>query len=402
MASCRAPHRRQSSRRRTHLIPLLFVLMADPSTTLLTAQSTSADSDRRVEQLYAAAKAAEARGDVAGAVSKYESMIEIVPGLGAAHNNLGALYFRQGEYRKAVEVLRQGLKVDPAMHSASALLGISLYKLGEHAAARPPLEAALRANPKDDHAVRFLAKNLMKLGEWQAAEARLQQLALLQPEDQETWYMLGTVYMELSKQALARMNEIDPDSSLAHQVSGEIMESMKNYDGALAEYKKSVEMAPDRPGAHYKLGNLYAMTAQWDAASREFQAELAIDSRNCLAQWRLGHILLEQNLNPEEALADVDKALAICPDLAPARLDRGRAALKLGRYHEALADLQAAAKASPDEPGAHFFLAQAYRGVGRVQDATQEMRIFAELEERARSATAQRARDVIRAKENPR
>ena len=364
------------------------------------AQSSSG-GDARVEQFYAAAKAAEARGDVAGAVSHYESMLQVAPGLGAAYNNLGALHFRVGEYGKAVDVLRKGLKVDPGMHSASALLGMSLYELGDHAGARQPLEAALRANPKDDHATRVLAKNLMKLGEWEAAADRLRQLTRLQPKDQEAWYLLGTVLMELSKQALARMNEIDPDSPLAHQVAGEIMESMKNYDGALVEYRKSVEMAPDRPGAHYKLGNLYAMTAQWEAAERELRAELAVDPRNCLAKWRLGHILLEQNLDAAQALADVTGDLAICPDLTPARVDRGRALLKLDRHQDALADLQAAAKEDAEASSVHFFLAQAYRGLGRVEEARREMRIFSELEERARAATAQRAREVGRAREEP-
>jgi tetratricopeptide (TPR) repeat protein len=369
-------------------LALLFVLTA------------SAPAPPTIEQLQAAAKAAEARGDVAGAVSKYEAMLALEPRLGAIYNNLGALHFRHGAYERAVVVLRKGLKVDPSMHSASALLGISLFKLGDAAAARAPLEAALRANPNDDHALGFLAKAHMKRGEWEEAAARLQQRARLQPKDQETWYLLGTVFMELSRKALARLNEIDPDSALSHQVSGEILESMKNYDGALAEYKRSVELEPDRPGAHYKLGNLYAMTAQWEAASRELQAELAVDPRSCLAHWRLGHILLEQSLEPEKALADVDRALAICPDLMPARLDRGRALLKLGRFPDALADLQAAAQASPDESAPHFFLAQAYRGLGRAQEAVQEMRLFGELEERARSAGEQRARDAVRAKDD--
>lgn len=372
----------------------LLILYALGAASWLGAQTVS------VEQLHAAAKAAEARGDVAGAVSKYEEMLRIAPGLGAAYNNLGALHFRHGEYGKAVEVLRKGLKVDPKMNSASALLGISLFKMGDHANARAPLEAVLKANPNDEHATRYLAKSLLKLGEWEAATQRLQQLARLQPKDQEAWYLLGTAHMELSKQALTRMTEIDPDSSLAHQVTGEIQEGVKNYEGALAAYKKSVEKEPDRPGAHYKLGNLYAMTAQWEPARAAFLAELAIDPRNCLARWRLGHILLEQNLDPQEALSDVDKALAICKDLTPARIDRGRALLKLERHADALVDLQAAARATPEEPSVHFFLAQAYRGLGRGEEARQAMRIFGELEERARAATAERAREAVKVKEN--
>ena len=59
------------------------------------------------------------------------------------------------------------------------------------------------------------------------------------------------------------------------------MESMKNYDGALIEYKKAVEMAPQQAGTHYLLGNAYWSLRMWDAASEQFRAELANDPGNC-------------------------------------------------------------------------------------------------------------------------
>src|SRR5258708_25872545 len=65
------------------------------------AQSNSAAADQRVQELYAQAKAAEARGDLGAAVASYESLLQIAPRLGPAYNNLGALYLKQREYRKA-------------------------------------------------------------------------------------------------------------------------------------------------------------------------------------------------------------------------------------------------------------------------------------------------------------
>ena len=51
------------------------------------------------------------------------------------------------------------------------------------------------------------------------------------------------------------MNEIDPESVWVHEISGEVMESMKNYEGAVLEYKKAVELAPQQAGTHYLLAN---------------------------------------------------------------------------------------------------------------------------------------------------
>jgi len=388
----------QWSRGKTPVIfRLLFVTVVLSSA--IRAQSNSTASDQHVQELYAQAKAAESRGDLPAAALTYESLLQAAPRLAPAYNNLGSLYVRLREYKKAAAVLERGLKIDPRMSSASALLGIARYEMADYAGARAPLEAALRGNPKDDNAELFLANDLIKLGELDLAAEHLRKLSQRQPANQEIWYLLGKVHMKLSEQALSKLNEIDADSVWAHEISGEVMESMKNYDGALIEYKKAVDMAPQQTGAHYLLGNAYWSLSMWDAASEQFLAELTNDPGNCLAQWKLGNIVLEQRGDPGEALANVQKALDLCPNLMSARVDRARSLVKLDRPAEAVRDLEAAEKADPAEPSTHFLLAQAYRALGKTQEAQAEMKLFSKLEERARAATAERAKQLLQEKE---
>lgn len=361
-------------------------------------QQPQNDSSPAVERLYEEAKSAQAAGDLEGAAAKYEAILKIAPRLASAYNNLGLLYFQRRDFAKAAAVLEKGLKVDPKMPSASALLGMSLYEMADYSGARPRLEAAVRANPQDSHAEMFLARDLMKLEDFDAAAARLQHLARTEPDNQEVWYLLGKVHIRLSENAIAKMNSIDPNSALAHEMSGEIMESMKNYDGALIEYKKAVDLAPHRAGTQYALGNAYWHIGQWEKATEHFRAELQNDPNNCMAQWKLGNIILEQNLASEDALQDTELALKTCPNLVQARVDRARALLKLNRSQDALPDLQIAVKANPEEPTIHFLLAQAYRSLGRVPESKAEMQVFSKLEESARDATAQRAREVVKEK----
>jgi tetratricopeptide (TPR) repeat protein len=184
-----------------------------------------------------------------------------------------------------------------------------------------------------------------------------------------------------------------------HEISGEVMESMKNYDGALLEYKKAVELAPQQAGTHYLLGNAYWSLHMWEPATEQFRAELANDPSNCNAQWKIANIVLEQRQDPAEALAGIDKALATCPHLTEARVDRGRALLRLDRNAEAVAELQLAEKADPSEAQTHFLLAQALRGAGRAQEAQAEMQIFSKLEESARAKSAERAKQLLQEKE---
>jgi tetratricopeptide (TPR) repeat protein len=379
-------------------IVLFLFLGFAPGENAQTQKSPGA-GDALVQELYAQAKAAQTQGDLAVAAATYEKLLQVAPNLAAAYNNLGALYVQQREYKKAATVLEKGLKVDPKMASASALLGISLYEMGDYVSARRHLESALRANPKDNNAELFLSNDLIKLGNLDAAAVHLRELSQRQPQDQEIWYLLGKVHMKLSEQALAKLSAFDPDSVYAHQISGEVMEGMKNFDGAILEYKKAVELAPQQPGTHYLLGNAYWSIQMWDPAVEQFRAELSNDPANCSAQWKLGNIALEQRQNSAEALAQIEKALAICPGLAGARLDRGRALMRLDRHEEAIPDLQAAERSDPAESNIHFLLAQALRATGKTREAQAEMQIFSKLEENARAKTAERAKQLLQEKQ---
>jgi tetratricopeptide (TPR) repeat protein len=368
---------------------------------LCRAQQTAKVDDARVEELYAAAKAAQSRGDIAGAITNYETLIRVAPRLAPAYNNLGMLYLNQQDYPKAAEVLKKGLAIDPHMPSASALLGIALFKSSNFSESRAALESALKVNPEDDNATLFLAKDLIYLKDMDGASAHLRILAQREPHNQEVWYLLGQTYMQLSEQALARMNAIDPNSPLVHEVSGEMMEDMKNYQGAVVEYKKAVAMAPEQAGTHYRLGNIYWKLSQWDDALGELRAELKNDPNNYRAWAQIGNILITQQSQPESGLEDVNKALQLCPDLAQAHVDRGNALVKLGRNQEAVTELETAERDSPDDPMPHFLMAHAQKALGDTSRANAEMQTYARLQAQASEAVAARAAEVESATKNP-
>jgi tetratricopeptide (TPR) repeat protein len=120
-----------------------------------------------------------------------------------------------------------------------------LDELGRYADARPKLEEALQTSPSDANVELFLANDLTKTGDFVAAARHFENLSARRPKDPHLQYLLAKVYMQLGQQTLAKMNAIDPDSVGAHEISGEIeAEDMKNYDGAIIEYKKRSRLLP--------------------------------------------------------------------------------------------------------------------------------------------------------------
>src|SRR5882757_9322009 len=355
------------------------------------AQPQDAEVTPQVQQLYAQAQAAQQRQDIPTAIEKYRQMIRLAPHLAAAYNNLGRLYFNQHDYGNAAQTLAQGLRLNANMPTASAMLGMSYLETGQVQKAEEPLKAALRANPKDGMVQISLAKVRIRLHNYDGAVALLKTYTEENPRDQEAWYLLGKTYLQLSEDSLGKINQIDPNSVVAHEVAGEIDESMHNYDGALVEYKKAIDLAPDKADPHIHMANTFWSISKWDSARTEFEAGLAHDPNNCSAHWKLGNVILEANGEPGEALTHLNKAVELCPELMQARVERARALIKSGKHDQALPDLLAAEKDSPDEPSIHFLLASVYRAQGKTAMAQEETRTYGQLKRQASEGVAAQA-----------
>jgi tetratricopeptide (TPR) repeat protein len=370
-----------------------FVLAAIllSATTAALAQSGDDEFTPEVERLYTQAKAAQQRNDNVGAIEKYKAMIKLAPHLAAAYNNLGMLYFNEQDYANAADTLSHGLKLHAGMPTASAMLGMSYYQLGNYEKAEPLVRTAVKQNPNDNQTEMVLANLYIKSKKYGEATETLKHFLDRNPKDQEAWYMLGKTYLQMSQDSLAKINEIDPNSVVAHEITGEIDESMHNYDSALVEYKKAIDMAPDRPGTHMHMANAYWLIGKWGSAQTEFKAELAVDPNNCTAHWKLANAILEANDSNDDALAQLNQAIDRCPTLMQARVDRARALIRLGKHQDALPDLQLAVAESPGEPTIHFLLASVYRVQGKTTEAQEEMQTYGRLQRAASEAVAGQA-----------
>jgi predicted Zn-dependent protease len=278
------------------------------------------------------------------------------------------------------------------------MLGMSYLEIGQVENAEKPLQAALRANPKDPLVQMALSKVYIRVRKYDQAVDLLRAYTDQNPRDENAWYLLGKTYLQLSEDSLGRINQIDPNSVVAHEVAGEIDESMHNYDGALVEYKKAIDLAPSQPDPHMHMANTFWSISKWDSARAEFEAGLAHDPNNCTAHWKLGNTILEANGESREALTHLNKAVDLCPELMQARVDRARALIKSGKQGDALPDLLAAEKESPDEPSIHFLLASVYRAQGNTAAAQEENRTYGRLQRRASEGVAAQANESINIK----
>lgn len=364
------------------------------------AQSAGGSPSPEVQKLYAEARAAQARGDAAGAIQGYKAIVKMAPHLAPAYNNLGLLYYSQKDYAAAIPVLEQGLKIDPRMTASWALLGTCQFATGKNEEAVKSFRSALKGNPDDEQVQMLLARAEIEAGDGAEAATTLRKITARKPDNQEAWYLLGKIYMQLSQDALGKVQQINPDSALSHVISGEIMEGMQNYGGALTEFEKAVAIDPTQGGAQEHLANVYWEMGEWKEARAAFLKDLSYEPQKCSARWKAADSLVKQQADPQQALQELNEAIQQCGGLMQARVDRARVLVAQGKQTEALPDLEAAVKQSPDEPSIHFLLAQVYRSQHVPEKAAEEMRLYAQLQKSAMDKVAQRAAEVEKQKAN--
>lgn len=373
-------------------------LVLTPACVFLSAWLAGAQEvSPEVQTLYNQARQAQAADHALQAVAEYQHILQLAPDLAPAYNNLGRLLYNLGRYPEAVTVLTKGLTLQPSMFPAQVMLGASYYELGQYANALKPLQEGAEGMPTDRFASITLARTLIALHRPQEALKPLNAILATDPKDQEAWYLVGKLDLALSRQAFAEVQSINGSSPLAHQLEGEIMESMGNTSGAVAAYKQALEAAPKDPQALLHLADAYWHTGDWAKARLGYLDLLSEQPGNCSAHWKLANSMDELGEEPDHAIAELNVALKQCPDLPQAYAERGRALLRSGKAADAVADLKLAAAAAPDEPSVQQLLARAYRSLGDKTSADAADARFLALQKALHEAQEHHASAVLQA-----
>jgi tetratricopeptide (TPR) repeat protein len=192
-------------------------------------------------------------------------------------------------------------------------------------------EAALAAGKKQDleEAVRHLEKALA-----------------LYPNFLEASLKLGTAYMDL-----------------------------RQWDKAERALRRTLEINPQTANANFALGALYLQQKKYAEAEKALKEGLAVEDRSYQGHLTLARLYWEEALASkdeaqarptlEQSYREVNRALALKPDLADAHLLRGNLLLRVRRAQDALAEFQEYLRLAPDGP----FAPQARDISKKIQDA---------------------------------
>jgi serine/threonine-protein kinase len=145
------------------------------------------------------------------------------------------------------------------------------------------------------------------------------------------------VWLDRANQSLRLAEMRNPDAAPVHRIAGLLKENDGQYEEAVAEYQRAIEIEPTNSDAHRRLGQAYKANGQLDQAFTEFGRAVDLDR---------GYFKTYQ-------------------DLGAFHFDKGD-------YSKAASQFQMAVKLAPDEPDAHHALGTAFSELGRYADAENE------------------------------
>ncbi len=320
------------------------------------------------------------------AAREYSAILALDPNNVDARGNLGVVWFFQGNYAKAAPELRGALKLSPGLWKIQALLGMCEKRIGETASAQADLEKAfpqLTEKKLRVEAGMELIEIYFGAGDLDQAASIASALRQLEPENPDIQFTAHRIYSTLADESMLSVAMLAPKSARMHQLMAQELARYGDTEGAIAQYREAIKMAPQVSGLHFELAELLSLsTVASDQAEveKEYRTALAMNPSDEKSECRLGEIAARQS-DLKSAFNHYSRAVELQPKDADACLGLAKVLVAMNQTQKAQPLLERSIQLEPFNAVTHYHLASVYRSLGRTDDARRELAEFQKLKE---------------------
>lgn len=270
------------------------------------------ERERKARKLINEGNNALKRGDNDGAIKKFKKALEQDPESAKANSGLGWAYYKKGNNQKAFKYSTRAISEDPNNSRGNLTRGEVFYK-----------------NKQDGEAEAAFKKALIRDRNNALALYRLGVIKLIQRKNR-------TARGYFIRAAKSRgFRELDNNSKYkCYYNLGKANERIRNYNGAITAYNRSVQYDPSNEKPYISMGQIYYLKQVYPSAIKNFKKSLEYKNTYYAHFW-LGKCY-DAMRNYRSALTHYKKALEKRPENYEARYNLGRAYSKLGQYDNAI------------------------------------------------------------------
>jgi len=286
--------------------------------------------------------------------------------------------------------IEEGKEIRPLAPTAAAgiseallNIGTALERDGGERLVRLYLHYALALSPNNDLILMQLAEGAEQKEDAQAAIDLYSRVPSSSPFKKlaETQLALNLADLDKQDEAVSHLKKIladDPNDMRTYLALGSVYASKENFRDAATLYDQAVERLknPTREdwSVFYQRGIAYERVKEWPKAEPNFRKALELYPNQPQVLNYLGYSWIDMDINLEEGLNLIRKAVDLRPSDGYIVDSLGWAYYKLGRYEEAVIELERAVSLKPEDPVLNDHLGDAYWRAGRQLEATFQWR----------------------------
>ena len=174
-------------------------------------------------------------------------------------------------------------------------------------------------------------------------------------------------------EVLQQLTESHGDLPLVHVTLGDTLRGMERFEEAIGPYNNALALVDEPDEQHWIVffarGIAFERTKEWEKAEADFRRALELRPEQPQVLNYLGYSFLEMQINLEEALDMIERAVTLRPDSGYIIDSLGWGLYRVGRYAEAVGHMEKAVELMPIDPVVNDHLGDVYWAVGRKREA---------------------------------
>jgi tetratricopeptide (TPR) repeat protein len=310
-----------------------------------------------------------AAGDMTGAIQHLAAYVAAHPGEIEPRRFLGDLYFRTGQIDRAALVYQAILKMAPGDKETHNRLGTVYAEENRVDDAIAQFNAALPGTDSVDDLVELHQRR----GDLGAYEAQVEQMAHDFPSDSAIQAELGQVFAAIRQPAEAaiyyrRALDNDVDNLTAINGLGLALLNMHQYDDAISEFHRCLQIEPSLYQCHDNLAATYLESGRLDEGKAALDAAYKLEPERAETFVNYGYLADMQD-DWQRAVSEYAKAIELYPYLREAYIDLALDYERRHLYVLAQAVLIKGIASVHDDGRLHVLLGDAYEAQGDRSDA---------------------------------
>lgn len=165
--------------------------------------------------------------------------------------------------------------------------------------------------------------------------------------------------------------ELNPQYADAYYNRGVTYDDKGNYDQAIRDYNKTIGVNSQYANAYYNRGNAYNDKGSHDRAIKDYDKAIELNPQYADAYNNRG-LAYYNNRNYEQAIKEYDKVVELNPQFAGAYSNRGLAYYKKRNYEQAIRDYDKAIELNPQYASAYNNRGNVYNDRGNYDRASKD------------------------------